>query len=69
MTSLGYKRSGADLERKDNGLKLRVILTNVHGTLDYLASGVNLAFPALLESDDSPAAALIPRLDGIAGAN
>jgi hypothetical protein len=45
-----------------------VIPTSVHGTLDYLASGVNLAFPALLDLDDAPAAALIPRLDGIAGA-
>lgn len=69
MTSLSYKRSGADLERKDNDVKLRVILTNAYRTLDYLASGVNPAFPVLLESDDSPAAALIPRLDGIAGAN
>ena len=45
-----------------------MIPTSVHGTLDYLASGVNLAFPALLELDDAPTAALIPRLDGIAGA-
>ena len=49
-------------------MKLRVIPTSVHGTLDYLASGVNLAFPALFDLDDAPAAALIPRLDGIAGA-
>ena len=49
-------------------MKLRVIPTSVHGTLDYLASGANLAFPALLDLDDAPAAALIPRLDGIAGA-
>lgn len=69
MTSLSYKRCGADLERKDNDVKLRVILTNAYRMLDYLASGVNPAFPVLLESDDSPAAALIPRLDGIAGAN
>ncbi len=67
VTSLGYKCTDADLERKDKDLKLRVIPTSVHGTLDYLASGVNLAFPALLELDDAPAAALIPRFDGIAG--
>lgn len=68
MTSVGYKRTKADLKRKDKDLNLRVIPTSVHGTLDYLASGVNLAFPALLELDDAPAAALIPRLDGVAGA-
>ncbi len=68
MSSLGYKRTDADLERKDKDLKLRVIPTSVHGMLDYLASGANLAFPALLKLDDAPAAALIPRLDGIAGA-
>jgi hypothetical protein len=67
VASLGYKRTDADLERKDEDLKLRVIPTSVHGTLDYLASGANLAFPTLLELDDAPAAALIPRLDGIAG--
>lgn len=67
MASLGYKRIYADLEWKDKDLKLRVIPTSVHGMLDYLASGANLAFPALLELDDAPAAALIPRLDGIAG--
>ena len=49
-------------------MKLRIIPTSFHGPLDYLASGVNLAFPALLKLDDSPTAALIPRLDGIAGA-
>jgi hypothetical protein len=68
VISLGYKRTGADLERKDKDLKLRLIPTSVHGTLDYLASGINLGFPALLELDDAPTAALIPRLDGIAGA-
>ena len=68
VSSLGYKRIDADFERKDKDLKLRVIPTTVHGMLDYLASGANLAFPALLELDDAPAAALIPRLDGIAGA-
>lgn len=68
VTSLGYKHTGADFERKDKDLRLRVIPTSVHGTLDYLASGVNLAFPALLELDDAPAAVLISRLDGVAGA-
>jgi len=68
VISLGYKRTGGDLERKDKDLKIRVIPTSVHGTLDYLASGVNLGFPALLELDDAPAAALIPHLDGVAGA-
>ena len=67
MTSLGYKRTGTDRERKDKDLKLRVIPTSVHGTLDYLASGVNIAFPSLLGLNDAPAAVLIPRLDGIAG--
>jgi hypothetical protein len=68
VISLGYERTDADLERKDKDLKLRLIPTSVHGTLDYLASGVNLGFPALLELDDAPTAALIPRLDGLAGA-
>ncbi len=68
LASLGYRRIDADLERKDKDLNLRVIPTSVHGILDYLASGVNLAFPALLELDDEQAAALIPRLDGTAGA-
>lgn len=48
-------------------MKLRVIPTSIHGALDYLASGANLAFPTLLRIDDAPAAALIPRLDGITG--
>jgi hypothetical protein len=42
---------------------LRLIPTGVYGALDYLASGVNLAFPALLGLDD--AAALVPRLVGV----
>ncbi len=45
-------------------MRLRVIPTGVHGALDYLASGVNLAFPALLRLDDAPRAALVPRLAG-----
>ena len=65
MISLGYKRTGARPERKDKDLEIRVISTSVHGTLDYLASGVHLAFPALLELDDAPAAALITYLDDI----
>ena len=69
MTSPGYKRTGTDRERKDKDLKLRVIPTSVHGTLDYLASGVNIAFPSLLGLNDASAAVLIPRLDGIAGAS
>jgi hypothetical protein len=63
MISLGYKRTGAGPERKDKDLELRAISTSVHVTLDYLASGVHLAFPALLELDDAPAAALITYLN------
>ncbi len=65
MISLGYKRTGARPERKDKDLELRAISTKVHGTLDYLASGVHLAFPALLKLDDAPTAALITYLDDI----
>ena len=65
MISLGYKRTGARPERKDKDLEIRVISTSVHGTLDYLASGVNLAFPALLKLHDAPTAALITYLDDI----
>jgi hypothetical protein len=50
-------------------LNLRVIPTGVHGILDYAASGINLAFPGLLGlREDAPWAALIPRIDGVAGA-
>ncbi len=50
-------------------MNLRVIPTNVHGVLDYLASGVNLAFPGVLGlHDGAPWAALVPRIDGVAGA-
>ena len=48
-------------------MNLRVIPTGVHGMLDYLAGGVNLAFPRLLGLQDAPWAALVPRLDGLAG--
>lgn len=51
-----------------NEMKLRVIPTSVHGVLDYLASGINLAFPWLLDLRDAPLAALVPRIDGVAGA-
>ena len=46
---------------------MRIIPTGVHGVLDYLASGVNLAFPRLLGLQDAPWAARVPRLDGAAG--
>ena len=49
-------------------MNVRVIPTGVHGALDYLASGVNLAFPRLLGLHDAPGAALVPRIDGLAGA-
>ena len=48
-------------------MNLRVIPTGVHGMLDYLASGVNLLFPAMLGLRNAPWAALIPRLGGVAG--
>jgi hypothetical protein len=50
-------------------MNLRVIPTGVHGTLDYLASGINLAFPRLLGLRDAPWAAIVPRIDGVAGAS
>ena len=49
-------------------MNLRLIPTRVHGVLDYLASGVNLAFPGLLGLHDAPWAAHVPRIDGLAGA-
>src|SRR5918998_2872885 len=49
-------------------MNVRIIPTGVHGALDYLASGVNLAFPRLLDLHDAPWAALVPRIDGLAGA-
>ncbi len=49
-------------------MKLSVIPTSAHGALDYLPSGINLAFPRLLDLRDAPLAALAPRIDGVAGA-
>ena len=49
-------------------MNVRVIPTGVHGVLDYLASGTNLAWPGLLRLEDAPRAALAPRLVGAAGA-
>jgi hypothetical protein len=48
-------------------MTLRVIPTGVHGVLDYLASGLNLTFPGVLGLHDAPWAALVPRIDGLAG--
>jgi hypothetical protein len=45
-----------------------VIPTGVHGVLDYLASGINLVLPGLLGLHGAPRAALVPRVDGVAGA-
>ena len=47
-------------------MSVRFIPTTVHGTLDYLASGVNFAAPALLRLEG--AAALAPRVVGSLGA-
>ena len=49
-------------------MDVRVIPTGVHGALDYLASGVNLAFPGLLGLHGAPWATLAPVIDGLAGA-
>ena len=48
-------------------MNARIIPTGVHGVLDYVASGVNLAFPRLLGLQDAPWAATVPRIDGLAG--
>jgi len=48
-------------------MSLRVIPCGVHGALDYLASGVNIAFPALLGLGDAPWASFVPRMAGSAG--
>jgi hypothetical protein len=48
-------------------MNVRIIPTGVHGRLDYLAVGVNLAFPRLLGLHDAPWAAVVPRIDGLAG--
>ena len=37
-----------------NEMNLRLIPKSVPGVLDYLASGVNLAFPGLLGLHDAP---------------
>src|SRR5215203_3005762 len=50
-------------------MKVRVITTGVHGALDYLASGANLAFPRMLGLREAPWAVLVPRIDGVAGAS
>lgn len=49
-------------------MNVRIIPTRVHGVLDYLASGTNLAFPRLLGLHDAPWATRVPRIDGLAGA-
>jgi hypothetical protein len=49
-------------------MNLRVIPTEIHGVLDYLASGINLVFPKALGLHDAPWAALVPRINGVAGA-
>ena len=46
---------------------VRIIPTGVHGILDYLAVGDNLAFPRLLGLRDAPLAAAVPRVDCLAG--
>ncbi len=46
----------------------RVISTLVPGVLYYLASGINLVFPGLLSLHGEPRAALVPRIEGVAGA-
>jgi len=55
-------------QNRRNEMSLRVIPTGVHGALDYLASGINLAFPGFLDLNDSAWASLIPRVEGVAGA-
>ena len=49
-------------------MNVRVIPTEVHAALDYLASAANLAFPRLLGLGDEPSAVLVARIDGLAGA-
>ena len=48
-------------------MNVRVIPTRVRGLLDYVAGGVNLAFPRVLGLHDAPWAATVPRIDGVAG--
>ncbi len=49
-------------------MNTRIIPTKVHGSLDYLASGVNLVFPRLLGLYDAPWGARVPRIVGASGA-
>jgi hypothetical protein len=64
----GYIASATSPRTWRNKLELSVIPTSVHGVLDYLASGINLVFPKVLGLHDAPWAALVPRIDGAAGA-
>jgi hypothetical protein len=48
-------------------MNVKILPTQIHGVLDYLASGVNLAFPRLLGLYDAPWATIVPRIDGVAG--
>jgi hypothetical protein len=43
-------------------MNVMIIPTGVHGALDYLASGVNPAFPRLLGLHDAAGAAVVPAL-------
>ena len=65
----GYRGTGISAislaPNRRNKMNLRLIPTSVHGVLDYLASGVNLAFPGLLGLQDAPWAARVPRIDGL----
>jgi hypothetical protein len=54
-------------DARTDRMNVRIIPTGVHGILDYLAVGVNLAFPRLLGLHDAPWAAAVPRIDGLAG--
>jgi len=56
------------VSNRRNEMNLRVIPTGIHGALDYLASGINLAFPRVLDLHDAPWASLVPRIEGMAGA-
>jgi len=49
-------------------MKVRVLPTEVHGALDYLAGAANLAFPRLLGLGDESSTVLVARVDGLAGA-
>ena len=60
----GYRGTGITavtlVPDRRNKMNLRLIPTRVHGVLDYLASGVKLAFPGLLGLHDAPWATLVP---------